>query len=178
MRSNIILVILIFLFILQHVYTSSPTDSTVSLPMEPFEDAPYPRNVDHQVAHDAKLDRYPELVHPTPTSTMKFEPGLYEDRSLLFLQPHSDNMECLSHPATPFVHHGSAAHTPLTSDYQSGHWTPPDHMVSNELAIGEYRHLTDFQYPGPHPNGDGSDYGTYLGSYSFPGMTETPLAYY
>ncbi|KAF8828966.1 hypothetical protein HHX47_DHR3001044 [Lentinula edodes] len=161
-----------------HVYTSSPTDSTVSLPMEPSEDVPYLRNVDHQVAHDAKLDRYPELVHPTPTSTMKFEPGLYEDRSLLFLQPHSDNMECLSHPATPFVHHGSAVDTRGTPDYQSGHWTPPDRMVSSELAIGEYRHLPDFQYPGPHPNGDGSDYGTYLGSYSFPGMTETPLAYY
>ncbi|KAJ3793566.1 hypothetical protein GGU11DRAFT_394735 [Lentinula aff. detonsa] len=164
-----------------HVYTSSPTDSTISLPMEPSDDVPSLRNIDHQlVRNNAKSDGYPELVHPSPTSTMKFEPGLYDDRSLLFLQPHHDSMESLPHPAMPLVYHGIAVDPRSTPDHSStltGHWTPPDRMATAELATGEYRHLSDFHLPGSHSNEDGSDYGAYLGSYLFPGMTET-LTYY
>ncbi|KAJ3757232.1 hypothetical protein EV360DRAFT_46483, partial [Lentinula raphanica] len=161
-----------------HVYTSSPTDSTVSLPMEPSDDVSSYRNIEHNV----KTEGYPELVHPTPTSTMKFEPkfepGLYEDHSLLFLQSHHDSLESLSHPATPLVYHGIASSTPDHNGALNGNWTPPDRMATGELPNGEYRHLTDYHLPGSHSNGDGSDYGGYLGSYLFPNMTETPSTYY
>ncbi|KAE9401568.1 hypothetical protein BT96DRAFT_880148 [Gymnopus androsaceus JB14] len=169
-----------------HVFTASPTDSTVSLPEEPSDDAlPYV-NIDHQVVLSTKADEYPELVHPTPTTTMKFEP-LYDEHSLLFLQPH-DSLESLSPLAddTHFVY-ASTGSSPgnqqqLDEGVLSGPWTPPQRLSSGEHGIADYRQLPDFHLAETGDpahalsNGGGPDYGSYPNGfgYSFPGIMTDP----
>lgn len=168
------------------MFTSSPTDSTVSLPAEP-EDAPPYMHTDVPVVISTQSEEYPELVHPTPTTTMKFEP-LYDEHSLLFLNPH-DTLESLcpptAHSDTSFLYHGSNGSSPedhqqLEDSLLGGHWTPPERLGSGETGIGDYRQLSDFHLAEtgePAPLSDGPDYGSYpngFGPYSFPGIMADP----
>ncbi|KAF9071102.1 hypothetical protein BDP27DRAFT_552994 [Rhodocollybia butyracea] len=162
-----------------HIYTSSPTDSTVSLPMEPPDEATS-YSIDHQVVlSNTSSDEYPELVHPTPTTALKFEPGLYDDRSLLFLhQPESLESLCPPSSTPSFSYHSEPRSTSETRHHQidddvlAGNWTSTEHMGMDELGIGDYRSLTNFQLvegnESVHP-----DYGIYhhgYGPYTFHGM--------
>lgn len=176
------------------MFTSSPTDSTVSLPTEPEDAQPY-MHTDFPLVISTQSEDYPELVHPTPTTTMKFEP-LYDEHSLLFLHPH-DTLESLSPPTahsdTSLGYHGSNGSSPedhqhLEDSVLGGHWTPPERLGSGETRIGDYRQLSDFHLAetgeSAHPlsNSDEPDYGSYpngFGFYSFPGiMADSGTPYY
>ncbi|KAF5389434.1 hypothetical protein D9757_004310 [Collybiopsis confluens] len=180
-----------------HVYTSSPTDSTVSLPLEPSDDFPPYTSIEHQVIKSNRPpDDYPELVNSSPPP-LKFEP--FDDRALLFLEPHDNGLESLTpNPTTPFMFDGSGRESRSTPENRplhlddsvlTGKWTPPERLGSADLGIGDYRHLSVFHLaePGEAPhlsnNDDAHGYESYqnsgLPTYTFHGIADpSPLPPY
>ncbi|KAF5370707.1 hypothetical protein D9758_002072 [Tetrapyrgos nigripes] len=107
------------------VYTSSPTDSTISLPVDPPDD---PNPVCHIATPDR--DTFPQLTHTAPDST-KFEPA-FDDEHFLLLSAHDNNSDALSvfqdRPASLPTSQPSSRGEPVTWQMDS-----PSH-----LGIGNY----------------------------------------
>ncbi|KAK7472868.1 hypothetical protein VKT23_000976 [Stygiomarasmius scandens] len=122
------------------VYTSSsPTDSTISLPAEPTDD---PNSLCHVPTPDR--DHFPQLVHTAPIPT-KFEPVL-DDRNLLLLSSQENNNDIL-HPLSLYPDLPSSLPTsqPPSRD-EPATWS----STNIQLGISNFQPLSTYQLADMH----------------------------